>query len=324
MAILITGGTGFIGVGLAHKLVARGEDVVLFDIAPRMERLADIRDGVKVVRGDLTVWPEVLNAVKDNNVTGIFHLGSMLSGPSEDNPWAAFQTNLVGTMHVLEAARLFEVRRFVFPSSIGTYGLNTGETVTDETIQRPITFYGAGKLYIELLGRFYGRKFGLDFRCLRYPIVIGPGIKTRFSLHYSSLMIEYAALGRPYECTLAEDVATPNLYVKDAIRAVETLYYAPREKIKTVCYNVSGISPARPVKEVETAIKKLIPEARITYRPDPADMAYFQEYFQGLRVFDDSRAREEWGWQPHYTDYEKVAADFISEVKTRPEFYGLV
>ncbi len=244
MAILITGGTGFIGVGLAHKLVARGEDVVLFDVSPRMERVANIRNGVKVVRGDLTVWPEVMNAIKDNNITGIFHLGSMLSGPSEDNPWAAFQTNLAGTMHVLETARFFEVERFVFPSSIGTFGLNTGEVVADETIQRPITFYGAGKLYIELLGRFYGRKFGLDFRCLRYPIIIGPGIKTRFSLHYSSLMIEYAALGRSYECTLSKDVVTPNLYVKDAIRAMETLYYAPREDIKTVCYNIAGISPA--------------------------------------------------------------------------------
>ncbi len=324
MTILITGGTGFIGVGLAHKLVERGEDVILFDVAPRVERVADIKDKVKIIRGDLTVWPEVLNAVRENKVAGIFHLGSMLSGPAEDNPWMAFQTNVVGTMHVLEAARLFDVPRLVFPSSIGTYGMDIGEVVTDDTIQRPFTFYGAGKLYIELLGRFYMRKFDLDFRCLRYSTVVGPGIKTKFSLHYSSLMIENSALGKPYECTLAEDVAMPVLYFKDAIRAAEMLYYAPREKIKTVCYNISGISPARPVKEVETAVKKLIPEARITYQPDPAAMKYFQEYFRGLRVFDDSRAREEWDWKPYYTDYEKIAADFVQEVRTRPEFYGLV
>ena len=67
MAILITGGTGFLGVGLAHKLVERGEDVVLFDVAPRMERVADIKDHVKIIQGDLTVWPEVLNTVKENN-----------------------------------------------------------------------------------------------------------------------------------------------------------------------------------------------------------------------------------------------------------------
>lgn len=323
MTILITGGTGFIGVGLAHKLVARGEKVVLFDVAPRTERVREIRDRVKVVRGDLSVWPEVMNAVKENQVDGIFHLGSMLSGPSDDNPWSAFQINVAGAMHVLEAARLFEVSRFVFPSSIGTYGLNAGEAVDDETIQRPVTFYGAGKLYVELLVRFYARKFGLDFRCLRFPIVIGPGVKTRFSLHYSSLMIENAALGKPYECTLSEDVVTPTLYVKDAVRAVDTLYYAPRERIKTMCYNVCGISPAGPARELESAVRKVVPEARISYRPDPADMEYFQEYFRGIKEFDDRRAREEWGWQPEYTDYEKIAADFVQEVRTRADYYGL-
>ena len=55
MSILITGGTGFIGVGLAHQLVERGKDIILFDIAPQTERAADIKDKVKIVRGDLKV-----------------------------------------------------------------------------------------------------------------------------------------------------------------------------------------------------------------------------------------------------------------------------
>ena len=70
--------------------------------------------------------------VKENNVKGIFHLGAMLSLPSEDNPWASYQTNVAGTMHVLEAARLFDVERMVFASSGGTYGLGTGDIITDE------------------------------------------------------------------------------------------------------------------------------------------------------------------------------------------------
>ena len=123
MAILITGGTGFLGAGLARKLLERGEDVVLFDVFPRLERIPDIKDKVKVIQGDLKVWPEVLNAVKDNKVEGVFHLGAMLSLPSEENPWASFQTNVAGTMYILEAARLFGVERTVFASSGATYGL---------------------------------------------------------------------------------------------------------------------------------------------------------------------------------------------------------
>lgn len=321
MSILITGGTGFIGVGLARRLLKRDESVILFDIAPRSERVADIKNKAKVVPGDLKVWPEVLNAVRDNQVKGIFHLGAMLSLPSEENPWASFQTNVVGTMHVLEAARLFGVERFIFASTAATYGLGVGEVVTDETLQRPISMYGASKLYGELLGRFYRRKFGLDFRALRYIAVMGPGVKTPAITQYNSWMVENAALGKPYECYVTEKTGTPVTYFKDAIRAAEMLYYAPKEQIKTICYNISGVSPAQSAGELEQAIKKFIPEARITYKPDPVAMEIFRTL--PIKVIDDSRAREEWGWQPRYTNFDKVVADFIKEVRTRGKFYGL-
>ena len=321
MSILITGGTGFIGVGLAQKLVERGEEVILFDIAPQTERVADLKDKVKIVRGDLKVWPEVMNVVKENNVEDIFHLGAMLSVPSEGNPWGSFQTNVAGMMYVLEAARLFGVKRFIFPSSIASYGLGTGEVITDETLQRPITMYGVGKVYGELLGRFYRRKFGLDFRCLRYCGVIGPGVKTPGIAQYNAWMIENAILGKPFECFVTEDTAVPVTYFKDAIHATLMLYDAPREQIKTVSYNISEVSPAPTAKELELTIKKFIPEAKVTYKPDPVVMEFYRN--QSMKVIDDRRAREEWGWQPLYKDLEEIVADFIQEVRTQPKFYGL-
>jgi len=325
MAILITGGTGFIGSGLARQLVERGEeDIVLFDIAPRLDRVADIRAEVKIVQGDLKVWPEVMNVIKDNNVEGIFHLGTMLSGACEANPWSGYQTVVTGTMHVLEAARLFGVKRVIFSSTGATYGLGIPEVITDETLQRPISIYGAGKLFGEHLGRFYRRKFGLDFRCLRYFMVIGPGSGTLPPVaEHNCLMIENAALGKPYECKVREDQGIPLTYVKDNIRATEMLYYASAEQIKTVCYNIIGVSPARTARELELAIKKFIPEAEITFRPDPQIAQFFADFFGGMYAIDDSRAREEWGWEPLYTDFEKVVEDFIHEVRTRPQLYGL-
>jgi threonine 3-dehydrogenase len=321
MSILITGGTGFIGVGLAHKLVERGEEVVLFDIAPQTERLADLKDKVKVIRGDLQVWPEVLNAVKDNKVKDIFHLGAMLSVPSEYNPWGSFQTNVAGITYVLEAARLFGVKRFIFPSSVVTYGLDAGEVITDVTLQRPVTMYGVGKVYGELLGRFYRRKFGLDFRCLRYSAVCGPGVRTPGVAQYNAWMIENAALGKPYECFVSQDTAGPVLYFKDAIHATLMLYDAPRENIKTVTYNISEVSPAPTAGELELTIKKFIPEAKVTYKADPMVMEYYRN--QKMKVIDDTRARKEWGWKPLYNNLEEVVADFIQEVRTRPKYYGL-
>ncbi|MBL7127218.1 MAG: SDR family NAD(P)-dependent oxidoreductase [Dehalococcoidales bacterium] len=321
MSVLITGGTGGIGAGLAHELIARGKDVVLFDIAPQMQRLADIKDKVKIVQGDLKVFPEVLNAVRDNNVDEIFHHGGMMSIPSDLNPWAAFQVNVMGSMHVLEAARLFGVRRFIFASTDATYGLGTGQVIDDATLQRPITMYGAGKLYIELLGRFYRRKFGLDFRTVRYCMVMRPGAKIRSLPVFMLWMVENAALGQPFECFAAENVAVPVIYYKDAVRATIMLYEAPAEKIKTVCYNLSGISPTPTAGALEKAIKKFIPGAQITYNPDPLVMEYYRT--RPVSTIDDTRAREEWGWKPEFTDVQKVVADFIEEVKGRPDFWGV-
>ena len=321
MSILITGGTGFIGVGLAQKLVERGKEVILFDIAPQTERVAELKDRVKIVRGDLKVWPEVMNVVKENNVEDIFHLGAMLSIPSEGNPWGSFQTNVAGMMYVLEAARLFGVKRVVFPSSTASYGLGTGEVITDETLQRPITMYGISKVYGELLGRFYRRKFNLDFRCLRYCGVIGPGVKTPGVAQYNAWMIENAILGKPFECFVTEDTTVPVIYFKDAIHATLMLYDAPKEQIKTVSYNISEVSPAPTAKELELTIKKFIPEAKITYKPDPLVMEYYRN--RSMKVIDDRRAREEWGWKPMYSSLEEIVTDFIQEVRTRPKFYGL-
>jgi threonine 3-dehydrogenase len=321
MPILITGGTGFMGTALARRLVERGEEVVLFATTPRLEKLADIRDKIKFVAGDLKVWNDVLNAVKDNHIDGIFHMGGMLSSPSEKSPWACFETNAAGTMYILEAARLFGVKRVFFASTAGTYGLGIGETVNEETLQRPTNAYGASKVYGELLCRFYRRKFDLDVRAIRYFAVIGPGAKSVMITQYNSWMIENAALGKPYECFAAEDVRIPVTYIKDAIRATEMLYYAPNAQIKTVCYNVVGMSPAQSVKDLEMAVKKFVPHARIIYKPDPAMMELLRSY--PVRRVDDSPARVEWGWQAQYTSFEKIVEDFIREVRTHPERYGL-
>ena len=321
MKILITGRTGFIGAELARTVVSRGEDVILFDNAPNYARISDIKNKVNVVQGNLAYWAEVFNVVKDNNIDGIYHLGGMLSIPSNANPWASFQANVVGAMHVLETARLFSVSKMVFTSTIATYGLDiSSPVVTDETIQRPTTMYGCGKLYCELLGMFYRSRFRLDFRSVRYPAVIGPGVKTPGVAQYNAWMIEYPALGKPYECFVSEDTRYPVMYFKDAVRSVDMLYQAPKERIKVINYNVSGVTPSRTAKELELAVKKYIPGAQISYKPDPAVMDFYRS--SRIDAFDDSRAREEWGWQPRYSDFEKVVADTIEELQVHRERYG--
>ena len=322
MSILITGGTGFLGASLTRKLLQRGEKVVLFGRNPHFDRLDDIKNEFKFVQGDLAVWPEVLNAVRENNVTGIFHLGAMLSTPSEQNPWACFNTNVMGTMHMLEAARLYGVERFFFASTSGTYGLNIDEVVTENTVQRPVNAYGASKLYGEVLGRYYKKKHDIDFRSIRYFAVIGPGAKQMMVTQYNSWMIENAILGKPYACFVNEDVEIPVTYYKDAVRATEMVYYAPISSIKTVCYNIVGISPARTAKELLEAIKVFLPESMITFEPNKEIIDFYRSY--PVKSVDDTPARDELGWVPEYTDYKLIVKDFIEEVRERPGHHGLL
>ena len=324
MSKLITGGTGFLGSELSHILVNRGEDIILFDVNPNWDRIRDIRDKVKVIPGNLTNWSEVFNAIKENNVEGIYHLGSMLSLPSQENPWASFEVNVCGTMYVLEAARLFNVGKVVFISSLSTYSLGVPRIVTDDTLQRPTSMYGCGKLYCELLGRFYRSKFGLDFRTFRSPILIGPGVRTPGAAQYVSLMIEHAALGKPYECYVSEDTRSSGvMYFKDAARALDMLYQASTEQIKTINYNVAGLKQSIAAEELENMIKKYVPNFSVNYKPDKEAVEYLQKYKTAMQIIDDTRAREEWRWKPLYEDLDSIIIDFVKEVRTRPEFYGI-
>jgi len=320
MAKLITGGTGFIGAELAHILVDRGEDVVIFDRTIKRSRMDDIEDKVKLVRGDLGNWPEVLNVVKDNKITDIYHLGSMLNSASEANPWGAFQANVIGTYNVLEAARLLHVEKIMFSSSSATYSLELGTETTDTTIQRPTRFYGIGKLFCEGLGRLYRTKFGLDFRSIRYHGVVGPSDRT--PSHWCSPMIESAVLGKPYECFVSEDSTMPMIFIRDTARAADMVLQAPKENIKMVNYNVTGSRSVVSAKEVELAIKKHVPGAIITYKPAPAVMAIYKS-ISAIRVFDDSYAQKEWGWKPACQTIDQMVSAFIEEIKAHPQRYGL-
>lgn len=318
---LITGGTGIIGSELARLLVSRGEEVVVFDIASDRGTLEDIKDKVSLVRGDLANWPEVANVVRNYDIEGIYHLGAMLSVSSDANPWASFQVNVVGSFNVLEAARLFGVKKVVFTSSIGTFGLETGEILTDTAIQRPVNMYGVGKLFCEGLGRFYRNKFGLDFRSIRYPGIVCPGVHSPGVGQYNTWMIERAVNGEPFECFVSEDTCVPTMYFKDAARAADIAYETPTDRIQMVNYNVAGITPPLTAKELEITISKYYPGARVTYKPNPEIMRFFS--IVNYRFFDDGFAKSELGWKPAYPNFDEVIHDFAKEMKDHPGRYGL-
>jgi nucleoside-diphosphate-sugar epimerase len=314
MVNLITGGSGLVGSELARILVSRDEQVVIFDRA-KGKRLTDIEGLVKFVQGDLGVWSEVMNVVKDNGIRHIYHMGAMLTFESEANPWGSFHTNVVGTYNVIEAARLFGVESMAFTSSIGTFDASLVSELSDTVLQRPRDFYGVGKLYCEGLGRMYRKKFGLDFRGLRYPSVVGPGVATPG--HWDAPMIQSAITGKPFQCQAPQNRGGAMIYYKDAARAADSLLRAPKDVIKMINYNVGGVPRVTP-REIEATLKKYLTDVTVNYIEPPQPPPRMTEV-----RWDDSYARAEWSWAPDYASIDQVVSDFIGEIKNNPKRHGV-
>lgn len=318
MATLITGGTGLIGAEVARLLLEKGEQgPVLFDFDPSQNRIDDIADRVDVVRGDVGNFSHVLNAVKQARPSVIYHLGAMLSVPSEADPASSFHINAQGTFNVLEAARLFDVPQVIFTSSIGTYGLDIqGEIIDDYTLQRPTLFYGATKVFGENMGYYYRLKHGLDFRGVRFPSIVGPGVRSPGVAQYIPWVIEECGKGNPYTIYVKPETRVPAMYIRDAARALVNLSDAPRESIETVMYLLAGISPTPSAAELADAVRAKIPHAQINFKPD----MQIQRALDSLLPLDDSKARREWGWEPRY-DLEQTVEDFLHELRQSPKRY---
>lgn len=317
---LVTGGTGFIGSCLAKKILDEGGDVTTFDIKTTSPVLEPYGNKWTHFLGDLRDLNEVLTAVRESKPGVIYHLGGMLSTPSEENPQASFATNVVGMFNVLESARLCGVNMVVYASTNGTFGLDLeGVTVIDDrTLQRPFTIYGCGKLFGEVLGRYYNRRYGIDFRSIRLPAVVGPGAKTKNVSVYNAWAIERSFSGEPYEIFVTPETAAPIIYFKDAARAFVAISRVPANRIRTMNYILAGVEPMPTAGELKKTIERHLPQAKLTFSPDPLAMA-FQKMHQGVR-WDETPAVREWDWKIKY-NLDDMVKDFIRELTEHRSWY---
>lgn len=311
MAILITGGTGFIGSQLARLAIAQGLRPVLLDPVPPGPSLAGIIDQVDYVRSSMNSLASLVEILRSHEVDSLFHLGGMLSVPSEQDPWSAFEVNIQGTYRILEAVRLCGVKQFVLASSIAVYGedLPPGP-VSEASVEHPTSMYGIGKVCGELLGKFYHRRFGLDFRAIRVPSVVGPGSKVPHMSIYNCWAIEKPLQGEPYKILVDHDTRCPVIYYKDTAQALWRLAQAPESKIKTRVYNITGVSPSYSAGELVEEVKSVIPGARLSFAPDPEINRMIHRI--GQLDLDDSKAQAEWGWRPTY-DLPGMVRQFIED-----------
>ncbi|MEL7158371.1 MAG: NAD-dependent epimerase/dehydratase family protein [Actinomycetota bacterium] len=313
MTTLITGGTGFIGAEIVRLLLAAGDGPIhVAQRSPELGRLADVADDVRLHHLDLADLDEVDEVIQRVRPTRFFHFGAILTGPGEQDPQQLLQANAVGFIRAIEAARRVGTEQLIFASSIGTYGRDLGPgAIDDHSLQRPNTVYGVTKVLGENLGAYYRSKYGLDFRSLRYPAIVGPGVTTWSVAQYTSWMIERSARGEPFVVWRDPDTVIALLYYKDAARAAVELAAAPRDQIRSINYLVDGPRPTPSAGELAEAVRRHLPDADITFEPDPALPP------AGVIRLDDRAAREEWGWTPRY-DVDDMITEIMAAVGSSP------
>ncbi len=302
MTTLITGGTGFIGAEIARLLLEAGEvgagaeagPIHLAQRSPELGRLADRAADVVLHHLDLADGNEIDRVVAEVAPRRVFHFGAMLTGPGEQDPPRLLEANAVGFIRFIEACRRAGTEQFIFASSIGTYGrdLEADHPIDDWSLQRPSSVYGVTKVLGENLGTYYKAKYGLDFRSLRYPAIVGPGVTTWSLAQYTSWMIERPAQGEPFAVWVPPEQVVALLWYQDAARAAVELAAAPVDDIATVNYLVDGPRPTPSAGELADAVRRHLPGAEITFEPDPATVIA-----RSVRI-DDRAARAEWGWEP--------------------------
>jgi nucleoside-diphosphate-sugar epimerase len=293
--ILVIGAGGQLGAELTQGLwnLYGKENVTATDIKDPHGILA--QGNFEIL--DVLKQKNLFDFIQKNQFTQIYHLAAILSATGEKNPKFAWHLNMDGLIHVLDAAIEFKIEKVYWPSSIAVFGPTTPKSNTpQDTIMDPSTIYGISKQAGERWCAWYHSKFGLDIRSLRYPGLIGYKSKPGGGTTDYAVDIFFKALSeKKYECFLKPDTYLPMMYMDDAVKATLDLMESPAEKVKIrSSYNISAMSFCP--SEIAAEIQKHIPEFTISYNPD------FRQAIADSwpKSIDDSRAREDWGWQKQF------------------------
>ena len=310
--ILVTGCQGQVGIPLVQNLVDElgAENVLATDASEQKVDLPCSFAKLDVVDAD-----NFMKLAKDNNINYVVHLGAIISALGERNPDLAVDVNVTGTINAVRVAQETQSKLFV-PSSIAAFGgdLFPKDGTPVETILQPKTIYGVSKVFNEMLGEYYKRKLGMDFRCIRYPVVVS---SEKFAFNrsgcYTTEIFFHALENRHYKCWLAEDTRVPMIYIDDCVKATVQYLKADPARLQSHVYNLAGISAS--AGEFCAAVQQLIPELVVEFEPD------FRQPIAASwpNSLDDKESKRDWDWSYDISTYElasRVLAGIDDKYKT--------
>ena len=305
--ILITGGGGFIGLNLAKNLVDRGQKILLvrrhaFEVPSFLS--PHVGKQVVIAQGDATE-PAVLHSlIKSNSIESIIHAAVVTESSSNSTLYQAMKVNLQGTVDILEAARIFGLRRVTFLSSISVY-MPTSENrkILSEEDDLPAIsseWIGGSKKAGEQICKLYAKQYGLSLPIVRPPQVWGPLYWTHRSPVHT--MIESAIAGKPADLSGNwGGASSPFVYVRDCVKAVSLVHLA--SALKYNIYNI-GEEQNRSLLDFAQAVRKVIPGAQIKLGEKKPDTD------EGRPRMSIERIKSDLGYAPDY-DLKRAVKAYI-------------
>eukprot|EP01063_Lacrimia_lanifica_P016595 TRINITY_DN23148_c0_g1_i1.p1 TRINITY_DN23148_c0_g1~~TRINITY_DN23148_c0_g1_i1.p1 ORF type:complete len:367 (+),score=153.06 TRINITY_DN23148_c0_g1_i1:67-1167(+) len=303
--ILITGCLGQVGTALVKLLRFQyGKDnVIASDVQIPSEEFYS--DG-PFTYIDVTKYNTLAKVAVDHRVDWIVHNSSVPSLIGEGDPGSALDVHLTGIRNVLELSKNLNLR-VLAPSSIAVFSHESGlECTPDLAVMKPKTIYGVSKCFTENLGVYYHKKYGVDFRSLRYPGVVStleegasPALKnyipTTDDFPMQSLRAYKEGRLDTYRCELDPEARRlPFMYIDDVLTATEAMLQADEEQLTQRVYNCQAISFSP--REFEAEVKKHLPDFEMQY-----EVGFHNEVASSWpNSMDDTAFRRDFNWEHEY------------------------
>jgi nucleoside-diphosphate-sugar epimerase len=266
MNLLITG-AGLIGTHAARHAVDAGNKVVLFDLSPNRDYINEIvgKDRSDVVAADIRDLPALLSALERFKVDTLVHTAGLIGSRVQENSYTGATNNILGTINVLEAARLRQLRRVVYVSTFGVYDRSK---INDNIVREshPIgghNLYATTKVCSEHLVHAYAALYKLDVAILRPGGVFGRGFYVGGST-VGKIMRDLALnIIKNESITLDANTYGLNEYVYGKDVGLAVFLACQKDNLKQRIYN-AGTGVVTGPEELAETVRELSPNIKVT------------------------------------------------------------
>jgi UDP-glucose 4-epimerase len=317
--ILVTGGSGFIGTYVAQALLEAGHRPLAFDIRGLTPEgrfiLGDRAGDVTVEEGSVDDWVRLLHVVREHRPRAVIHLAT-ITNPVYlfTNPMPGVRVNFEGTLHVLEAARLFDIERIVYFSSIGVLPARQYEPIdaahpiflAREAV--PTGVYGASKIAAEAFCFAYNQAFGTDFRTIRPSAVYGFGMQWPI---FVKPMVEGAVRGETVTFESGGPFPRDYTHAADLASLAVAALNAPDEADR-IFYGATG-QPLVTAAEVAEIVMELVPGSRIEIPDTLTEADQMELPYRGRLSIEPNRTQL--GWEPRFKNVRDGLAEYVERYR---------